>query len=169
MANWVCDVWAGVWFCGSTTLLHRLWLQTNLFWADSGSKWRNLLKMATAILRCIRFTFLVEWSGDASSIFFTVYGLYLGNRVGRYFFFLSENSCASHWISQPCLVIACPWPVSALAPSSPQCSFILGWVDKRSVRHAIQTSSGFIPFLARLPFIVKVIQVHKHYIEHFEH
>ncbi len=56
------------------SLLRRLWLQTNLYCADSGSKRiftvqtlatnesllcrRHLLKMAVAVLRCIRFTFL---------------------------------------------------------------------------------------------------------------
>ncbi len=39
-------------------LLRRLWLQTNLYCADSGSKWRHFRKMATAILRWFSFTFL---------------------------------------------------------------------------------------------------------------
>ncbi len=60
MADWVCGSLGGSLIprLHLTTLLRRLWLQTNLYCADSGSKWRHLLKMAAAILRRIRFTFL---------------------------------------------------------------------------------------------------------------
>ncbi len=60
MADWVCESLGGSLIpqLHLTTLLRRLWLQKNLYCADSGYKWRDLLKMAAAILRCIRFTFL---------------------------------------------------------------------------------------------------------------
>ncbi len=71
MVDWVSGIFGGSLIprLHLTTLLRWLWLQTNLYCADSGSKWRNLLKMATAILRCIRFTFL-QWKETEMRRFF---------------------------------------------------------------------------------------------------
>ncbi len=62
MVDWVCGSLGGSLIVRLylATLLHRLVLQTNLYCVDSGSKWHNLLKMAAALQRCIRFTFL-KW------------------------------------------------------------------------------------------------------------
>ncbi len=78
---WSCD-----WVCGSlggtlipqlhlTTLLRRLWLQTNLYCADSGSK-LSFTQDGSGHTEMLWLHFsIVEGSGDASSIFFfLVYG-----------------------------------------------------------------------------------------------
>ncbi len=84
MVDWVCRSLGGSLIprLHLTTLLHRLWLQTNLYCADSGSK-----QISTAQTRApndviysrwqrpywdvysLHFS-IVEGSGDASSIFF---------------------------------------------------------------------------------------------------
>ncbi len=71
MVDYFCSSWGGslITRLHLVTTLSRLWLQTNLYCTDSGSKWCNLLKMAAAILRCIRFTFL-QWKKAETSIFF---------------------------------------------------------------------------------------------------